>query len=440
MCDDVIHFTKVGIVKGLMAAIGVLELCDPEHGKDAIATCVALSSPDSPSVEDLTAHLKKVNEAVLMVVPPNGPVCSTLQILRCFGAGLGKYVLDHAEETLLQRTTAQRIVKRALALHGLLAGTNLESMISKAKMPDIYGARFIKIFSPIREIIVEFKKITALGDQHLQNNTEYSAVKNSLQVFQTKALDVDRLKFVTLLEKAIKGIQTSAQNQLCTAFAEAATRIGTHVKKHVAEASFKGILASDEDESRAGKKSESRMAIVVMFEEGLKAYAKTKTLKQAHKEYDDVHKSLFKFGYFLRMLHVDCECLRGVRIAFDWQDSLVELLLVHFHSQRRYSFAHSCRSYTKYIFFENIFHAQTPDQSIDVTFLCNMSSLIRLLPIYGSFTDSLRNLCGNLKPGHLLDFLRNLCGIFTGLYGFFAETSRNLYGIFAETLIDLFIL
>ena len=120
---------------------------------------------------------------------------------------------EDASAALRNHALSEKSFKRVGVLKERVKGKDVADMLVKANAHQLRGKRFIKFVAGLKDVMVEFKRITGLVDASwLTKSTEYGEVKAELEVMCTNLVAGDCNKLVSALAKAIKPSKDSTQD------------------------------------------------------------------------------------------------------------------------------------------------------------------------------------------------------------------------------------
>ena len=88
---------------------------------------------------------------------------------------------------------AGKALRRVGHLQGLLDGPLVKTILQKLPAHDLNGARFTRLLAPLKEIIIEYKKIVSVVDaETLANYPEFIKVEAQLASYEQLVLEQSR--------------------------------------------------------------------------------------------------------------------------------------------------------------------------------------------------------------------------------------------------------
>ena len=264
-------------------------------------------------------------------------------ILKLTSANLGSFMVDHAKEALKAKALADRAMMRVQSFKSGVEGPVLTTMMVKAKAPGVVDARFTRALAPLKDMVIEFRRINgAVGPERLDNSADFSGAKEKLSNIQNSMKDMARQKYTAGLAGALERLATGQNTNVL--FVSCVTALGA-LKNVLSEEDFTGCFMTDGESELYGQMKKKRLAFLEGFIACMKACQALETVPYGNAKFGDIHVSVHTAAVFLRQMEVDADFFKEA--SDEWPGDKCRAVL---SGARRKIYAVMSRHYTNSIF------------------------------------------------------------------------------------------
>ena len=155
-----------------------------------------------------------------------------------------------ASNRLSVLVASDKAMKRLTVLQQMIQKSVSTGMLAKCKASDAMGKRFERCMQPMREMVIEHRKLSVVvSAEQLQASEEYRKCNGQLEEFETALFIAERKKFLAQLNKAFGPfVDTDKALTALIPSASIALAVG---QRSFAEYSWSGIALTQEGETAA---------------------------------------------------------------------------------------------------------------------------------------------------------------------------------------------